>query len=97
MALVWQCDRCRRSSNAGSADDPPEGWEERLMPVRGSEGARSSMVSTLCDACDDQLYAWLHEEGVCTSVISSSYGIYVGTALCGPLVWHVFDGGESGQ
>lgn len=58
MALVWSCDRCDCVSSNGTVDDPPEGWVTRSMPVRGSEGARSSMEQTLCDLCDDSLYEW---------------------------------------
>jgi hypothetical protein len=64
MAQVWQCDRCEAISKNGDVDDPPEGWERRSLPVRGSEGARSSMDSTLCMACDDDLYAWFHRKEV---------------------------------
>lgn len=60
MALVWQCDRCKRSSNGGDVDDPPAHWVNYTMPVRGSTGARSTGSATLCDACDDSLYEWLH-------------------------------------
>lgn len=70
MALVWQCDRCYVSSRNGNIDDPPEGWVFRAMPVRGSEGARSSMDVTLCSSCDDSLYEWLHEQR--TTPLSSS-------------------------
>lgn len=63
MALVWRCDRCHAVSIDGTVDDPPDGWEQRSMPVRGSEGARSSMAQTLCGECDDALYAWFHSGG----------------------------------
>jgi hypothetical protein len=59
MGLVWRCDRCKAVSNAGNVDDPPETWEWRSMPVRGSQGARSSMDQVLCADCDDSLYEWL--------------------------------------
>lgn len=61
MAQVWQCDRCEAVSKNGNIDDPPDGWIIRDMPVRGSEGARSSMAITLCMECDDRLYEWLHD------------------------------------
>lgn len=60
MAQVWQCDRCRAVSRNGTVDDPPDGWEQRAMPVRGSDGARSSMRTTLCAYCDGALHEWLH-------------------------------------
>ena len=60
MALVWQCDRCDKVSDMGDVDDPPEGWERRTVPVRGSEGARSSAELVICAECDDSLYQWLH-------------------------------------
>jgi len=61
MALVWRCDRCKKIGEMGSsADDPPEDWENRNMPVRGSQGARSNSTYLLCNECDDSLYKWLH-------------------------------------
>lgn len=60
MAQVWQCDRCDVVSKDGNVDDPPEDWVTRSLPIRGSEGARSSMDSTLCTACDDLLYKWFY-------------------------------------
>lgn len=62
MALVWRCDRCQRVSGMGDVDDPPEDWERRSMPVRGSQGARSNGEVVLCEECDDDLYRWLHTE-----------------------------------
>lgn len=59
MALVWQCDHCEVVSNNGNVDDPPDEWVTRSLPVRGSQGARSSMDATLCAYCDDALYEWL--------------------------------------
>jgi len=59
MALVWQCDRCTRISNGGNVDDPPDNWRQFDAPVRGSEGARSTRVVTICGECDDLLYDWL--------------------------------------
>jgi hypothetical protein len=59
MALVWQCDRCDKVSNAGDVDDPPDNWVHRTVPVRGSTGAKSSREAVLCPDCDDSLYAWL--------------------------------------
>lgn len=61
MALVWRCDRCKVVSNLGDVDDPPDGWERRVLPVRGSEGARSDGAYTLCGECDDALYAWFYD------------------------------------
>lgn len=61
MAQIWQCDRCYRTSRSGDADDPPPEWVNRDMPVRGSEGAKSSMRQTLCDSCDQALYLWFCE------------------------------------
>lgn len=58
MAQVWQCDRCEVVSKNGNVDDPPDGWERRDVPVRGSQGARSSMTWVLCNECDDDLYLW---------------------------------------
>lgn len=63
MALVWQCERCGQVSKLGSPDQLPEGWEIRSLPVRGSQGRRSSGQMALCDACDDSLYDWLHNRG----------------------------------
>ena len=60
MAQVWQCDRCEIVSKAGNIDDPPDGWERRTMPVRGSQGARSSRDVVICDECDDDLYLWVN-------------------------------------
>ncbi len=60
MAQVWQCDRCDVVSRNGDVDDPPEDWVTRSMPVRGSEGARSSMDAHLCAECDDSLYDWFY-------------------------------------
>jgi hypothetical protein len=59
MSLVWQCDRCRTVSGAGDADDPPEDWQQMVMPCRGSQGAKSRQMVTLCADCDDGLYRWL--------------------------------------
>lgn len=64
MALVWQCDRCGQVSKSGDVDDPPDDWVRRDMPVRGSEGARSDMTVTVCDACDDDLYGWFQAPSV---------------------------------
>lgn len=61
MALVWQCDRCGRTSDDGAPPDvPPEDWVRRSAPIRGSEGARSGMETLLCAECDDSLYEWYH-------------------------------------
>jgi len=63
MGTVWQCDRCKKvAHDFGGADavDLPENWVDRSMPVRGSEGARSHLMTTLCHECDDDLYDWLH-------------------------------------
>lgn len=61
MAQVWQCDRCHTISDLGNIDDPPDNWERRTMPVRGSQGARSSRDAVICADCDDSLYAWANE------------------------------------
>jgi hypothetical protein len=61
MSLVWRCDRCKAISDMGNVDDPPEDWERRVLPVRGSQGARSDAGYTLCRECDDDLYRWFHE------------------------------------
>lgn len=58
MAQVWQCDRCDKVDDTGNVDDPPDTFERRSMPVRGSEGARSSMDAVICQECDDSLYEW---------------------------------------
>lgn len=63
MAQVWMCDRCSKISRNGDVDDPPEEWNNYDMPVRGSEGARSRGVVTICSTCDDSLYEWLHDCG----------------------------------
>lgn len=62
MAQVWQCDRCKVVSDMGNVDEPPEGWEEYRVPVRGSEGARSTMNMVLCSGCEDSMYRWLHRQ-----------------------------------
>lgn len=59
---AWRCDRCHKVSTFGDIDTLPPDWEHRNMPVRGSEGARSSGRVVLCDDCDDSLYRWLHRE-----------------------------------
>jgi hypothetical protein len=63
MALVWRCDRCKTVSEQGLAyidndgeNEPPDGWERRILPVRGSQGARSDEAYYLCSECDDDLY-----------------------------------------
>jgi hypothetical protein len=53
------CDRCQAVSREGDTDDPPPNWRHALMPVRGSQGARSTRGVVICDDCDDSLYAWL--------------------------------------
>lgn len=60
MALVWRCDRCHEVSDMGDAETMPETWERRVLPVRGSQGARSDGAYSLCGECDDGLYAWFH-------------------------------------
>jgi len=57
---VWQCDRCKMIVHNFDDDARPDDWAERSMPVRGSEGARSHRMVTLCLECDDELYDWLH-------------------------------------
>lgn len=64
MALAWQCDRCGAVSSGGydqkdRQHTPPEDWRQFSGPVRGSQGARSSMTTVICDTCDDDLYQWL--------------------------------------
>lgn len=61
MAMVWRCDRCKTVSDEGNVDDPPDDWERRVLPVRGSTGARSDAEFVLCAACDDSLYDWLRQ------------------------------------
>lgn len=56
---VWMCDRCQAINSGGDSEALPDGWESRIMPVRGSEGARSSAARTLCTSCDDLLYKWM--------------------------------------
>lgn len=63
MARVWMCDRCDKVSRSGDDDDPPEEWNNYDLPVRGSTGARSRMVRTICSTCDDSLYEWLTSGG----------------------------------
>ena len=58
MALVWKCDRCHRTSDAGDIGEPPDDWRETTRPIRGSGGARSTMNAALCEKCDDALYDW---------------------------------------
>lgn len=53
------CDRCKATSNAGDIDDPPPNWRFTPMPVRGSQGARSTRDAVICDDCDDSLYRWM--------------------------------------
>ena len=55
---AWMCDRCQTASRDGDVDDPPTNWRFTPMPVRGSEGARSTRDVVICDVCDDSLYAW---------------------------------------
>lgn len=61
MARGWICDRCKQFSNGGDVDDPPALWVNYTMPVRGSQGARSTGSGTLCDSCYNSLYEWLYE------------------------------------
>lgn len=61
MALLQRCDRCHKTTdNFDSIDDPPSGWVNRTMPVRGSAGARSDTTTLLCNTCDDSLYRWVN-------------------------------------
>lgn len=55
---AWRCDRCGAVSNAGDSEYPPENWQRKLMPVRGSTGARSNRDVVICADCDDSLYDW---------------------------------------
>lgn len=58
MSLVWKCDRCGITSDLGDVDDCPEDWRPTTMPVRGSEGAKSTSEVVICADCDDSLYEW---------------------------------------
>lgn len=55
---AWRCDRCGLVSGDGNVDDPPPDWRYTAMPVRGSQGARSTSDAVICDVCDDELYEW---------------------------------------
>jgi hypothetical protein len=55
---AWMCDRCQAVSRDGDIDDPPDNWRFQTMPVRGSDGARSTRNVVMCGDCDDSLYRW---------------------------------------